>query len=231
MSARTIRLALALATSLALTGCTNPRPLHVVQASADRFYMLERYNDAIPELVEFNSRKPNDPEMRYKLGKSYINTENPKAAREHMNVAVDVAPTVDKYMDGYAEALLKSGESDQMLISLRQRTSDRGTVADYLRLGQFASRVGHADEALTALKTAARLDAGKSVGPQLALASFYASVNDKPNEIRRLRMATWIAPANIQANERLRELGEIPGPSQAIQPEEWAPITEGTPKK
>ena len=100
-----------------------------------------------------------------------------------------------------------------------------------LRLGQFASRVGHADEALTALKTAARLDAGKSVEPQLALASFYGSVNDKPNEIRRLRMASWIAPANIQAAARLRALGEIPGPSQAIQPEEWAPMTEGTPKK
>lgn len=223
MSARTLWLPLTASFLLVMSGCSGQRPLHVVKDSAERLYMLDRYEDAIPDLVEYNDRKPNDAEMRYKLGMAYINTGQPKLARQHMNVAVDVAPSVDRYMDGYAEALQKSGESDQMLLALRQRANDRGTVADYLRLGQYASRVGHADEALVALKTAARLDAGRTVEPQLALASFYGAVNDRANEVRRLRMATWIAPANKIAEERLRELGEIPGPAQAIQPEELDP--------
>lgn len=209
---------LALAAAALLSGCTGPRPLNLVKDDAERNYKLERWEDALPYLVEYNDRKPNDPEMRYKLGKTYIALGRAKDAREHMNVAIDVAPTNDKYMDGFAEALVESGEKDQMLVALRKRANDRGTMADYLRVGNFAAKVGHPDEAEAALKAAAQIDQGRSLPPQLALARFYASVNDRPNHITRLRNAYYLAPANPMVLELIEQAGEIPGPTFGVPP-------------
>ena len=68
--------------------------------------------------------------------------------------------------------------------------------------------------------TAARLDGGQTVEPQIALADFYLAAGDEEKAIRRLRMALGIDAENEIAIDKLRSLGEIPGPSFALTPEE-----------
>jgi hypothetical protein len=80
--------------------------------------------------------------------------------------------------------------------------------------------MGDADGAEHALLTAAKIDGGKTAAPQIALADFYRSIGDKKAEIVRLRNALYLDPKNPEIPKRLRELGEIPGPSLAMPPEE-----------
>lgn len=221
---RTIPAAAFLSVVLALlTGCTGPRPLHVVRSTADRAFSLERWEEAATNYEEFIERKPSEPEVRYRLGRSYIGMGNPKAAREHMRIACDVVPNNDQYIDGYAAALLGSDERDQLLNFLRTKANDRGKVSDFIRLGEYAAKVGHADEAIASLKTAARIDGGMTLPPQLALANFYGSIGEKDRQLERLRMAYFIAPGNPLVNDGIRAAGEIPGPTFALVPVERDP--------
>ena len=98
--------------------------------------------------------------------------------------------------------------------------SERGLVTDYIRLGQYATKIGNPDEGVLALKNAAAIDKGQTAAPQIALADFYQLHKDRVNEVRRLRMALYIEPKNKVVLGRLLELGQVPGPSLATVPEE-----------
>lgn len=67
--------------------------------------------------------------------------------------------------------------------------------------------------------TAAKLDGGKSIKPHMELANLYRTLGDSQSELRRLRMALFIEPKNMDIQKRIRELGEVPGPSFVLQPE------------
>jgi uncharacterized protein HemY len=107
---------------------------------------------------------------------------------------------------------------------LEQRCRDRGLPPDYLRLGRFMNRMGQADDAENAFRTAAKIDEGKSASIQKELADFYGERGDKANQVRRLRMALYLDPQSPQLNDEVRRLGEIPGPSFWLPPAEAAPI-------
>jgi len=114
----------------------------------------------------------------------------------------------DEYLDALSQAKYDANERDALTTLLRRNASERGRISDFTRLGQYSARLGNVDEAKESLLTAAKLDGGKSTGPQLALADFYASVGDKKTQTRRLRMAYFIAPANPEVVKKLMALGE-----------------------
>ena len=61
----------------------------------------------------------------------------------------------------------------------------------------------------------------QSTGEKLdALARFYESIGAKDEALLRYRMAMWLDRENPEIQERIRALGEIPGPTLAIIPEE-----------
>lgn len=204
--------ALALAATLAVGGCAGPRPLNVVRDTGDRAYQTDRWAVAAANYQEFCDRKPSEPEVQYRLGMSLVEMGRAPEAREHLRIACDVMPNNDTYIEGYCKALLACNERDQLLNFLRNKTNDRGLVSDYIRLGDYAAKVGHADEAIASLKTAARIDGGKTPEPQLALAAFYGSIGDKSEQLQRVRMAYFISPGSVPVNNAIKELGETPGP-------------------
>ena len=53
------------------------------------------------------------------------------------------------------------------------------------------------------------------------MADFYHTIGDRSSELRRLRMALWCAPNSNEIKTRIRGLGEIPGPSIALRPDEF----------
>lgn len=215
--------AMALVCAAAIGGCSDQRPVWKIRADADLAYEAKKYEAALADYKTYVDIKPNDPSGQHALGLTYLALKQPKPAREHLQIAYDVVPNNDAYIESYAQSLYESNEPESLMTYLSRVANERGTVADYLRLGRYAGKIGHADEALQALITAARLDQGKTLEPQLALADFYRSVNDRPNQIRRLRNCLYLAPGDEGVMQRIRDVGEIPGPSFMVRPEEMPP--------
>jgi predicted Zn-dependent protease len=212
--------AAALLSLLALGGCNTQRPLPMVWELGDRAYDKGDFNTANKEYGEYLDRKPGEARVQLRMAETLLELGRPHDAVEYATVAHDLRPGEDPFVETLARALFESGQHERLYTHLRGLTQDRGTVRDYLRLGEYTARLGDADGAEHALLMAAKVDAGQTVEPQLALADFYASINDTTSAKRRLRMALYLEPANLAIHNRLRALGEIPGPSLALTPDE-----------
>ncbi len=203
---------------VALVGCSDRRGMTVVRDSGDKAYRFQQYELARAEYAEVVDRDPADWQYRAKLGETLLLLGEPVAAREHLAIAHELRPQDDAILDDYARAMLASEAYDSLHEALLTRARETQAVEDYVRLGVYDLRAGDADSAERALITAARLDEGLTPGPQLALATFYETVGDETQALRRLRMALYTDLENREANERLRALGHIPGPTFALPP-------------
>lgn len=203
-----------------LTGCASQRTLIEVREDADRAFERGNYQVAAVDYQEVADRKPSDWRSRAKLAKTLLILNRPGEAVENAAVAQRLRSDREELVELYSRALFEAGQHDTLLLFLRERAQQRQGVGDWLRLGAYAARVGDADLAERALLTAARLDAGTTMEPQMALAEFYASIGDDDQAVRRLRMALWLDPGNESVRRRLRAFGEIPGPSLALKPAE-----------
>lgn len=212
--------ALAMLGAAALAGCSAQRPLPTVQEQGMRAMERADYARAAQEFEEYVDRKPEDDSIRFALGQAYMQLKRPRDARREFEYAYDVHPERDSYAEALADAMLAAEQHTDLLAFLTRRNSERGRVSDYIRHGTYAARVGHADEALVAFKTAAKIDAGQTAAPHLALASFYEGLGDMPSSVRRLRMALYLEPGNREIMQRLERAGEIMGPSLPLRPEE-----------
>lgn len=210
----------ALALLAGVGGCANERPLTRVREVGDIKFGAGNYPGALVDYVEYERRKPDDVDVRLRLAETYLRSGDAKSAREQMHIVRDVKPAREESIEGLADALAAAGENEDLMLFLQQMTRERGGVSDYMRLGQYSQQIGHVDDAQEAYLQAARLDGGKSSRIQLALADFYESLGDKANAFKRLRMAMFLDPKNETIPARIRALGEIPGPSLAMPPEE-----------
>ncbi len=203
---------------LAAVSCAGPRALQMVRESGDRAFARGDYRTALAEYREVVERSPADWATRVKLARTQLVLSDADAARENLAVAHRLRPEDDSIVDLLATAMLESGELAQMHDLLRLRAKEKGRVSDYLRLGFFMAKAGDLDAAEKALKTAARIDRGRHVEPELALADFYQKVGDEEAALLHLRHALWIDPSNETVVQRIRKMGEVPGPSLAVQP-------------
>jgi cytochrome c-type biogenesis protein CcmH/NrfG len=144
----------------------------------------------------------------------------PKMAREQLEVAYTIKPLDNTVLELLATAMLQSEDFDAMSTELRRLAEDRNGVSEWMRYGTFLQKAGDFDTAETALKTAARLDRGQRVEPQLALASLYRDAGDDKKAVARLKNALYLAPDDPDIMSALRSYGEIPGPTLATVPPE-----------
>ncbi len=205
---------------LTLAGCSGTRPLHILQREGDHFYSTNRWDQAVERYTEYLERAPDNNVVRMKLGEAQINAGNPRMAIETLKIALDVDPLNDRIADGAAEALYKAGERESLTSFVHRIASERGRVKDYLRIADYMNRVGHADEAETALVAASKISQGNNFDVQWALVDFYRARGDNDRTIERLRMAYFLQPENPEVLKAIREMGEIPGPSFALVPRE-----------
>jgi predicted Zn-dependent protease len=200
-----------------LAGCAQ-RTLPAVRESGDRAFMRGDYNKAAADYKEYVERKPGESGVQLMYAKTLLLMKQPTPAVEHASIAYDQNPTNEDYIETKAQALFEAGKTEELYRFLRGQCDSRGQPSDYIRLGRFSALQGDADGAEHALLTAARVDGGKSAAPQLALAEFYHSIGDKTHEFNRLRVAMYLDPRNLAIQERIRSLGEVPGPSLAMPP-------------
>jgi tetratricopeptide (TPR) repeat protein len=203
-----------------LGGCATRRSLPVVQADAERAFSLRQWDKAANDYAEYVQRKPDANDMRFMLAQSQLAGGRPREALEHLIIALDVDPLNEDILAAHAEALYASGEREALTAFLNRAASERGRVQDYLRMATYQQKLGHPDEAQTALLTAAKLDDGRSFSVQKSFADFYKSYGDRRRYVQRLRMAYFLQPDNAELVKEIREAGEIPGPTFALAPTE-----------
>jgi tetratricopeptide (TPR) repeat protein len=204
---------------LLASGCQQ-RSLLAVRESGDRHYARAEYPDAEKDYLEYLQRAPGRPEVHQMLGNTYIAMGNPGLGKEHLLIANSLRLEDDTIFQDTCKGLYADKQYDELNRLLRARTVDRGRMQDYLLLAHYAMLQGDKDETQQALLTAARVDNGLSVTPQLELAKLYASVGDNQRAVERVRMAYYCDPQNGEVIDLARKLGQIPGPALGLVPTE-----------
>jgi tetratricopeptide (TPR) repeat protein len=199
-------------------GCAQ-RSLPAVRESGDRHFNKGDFASAAADYREYTDRKPGEAEVQNQYAKTLLKLGQPVPAVERATIAFDQQPTNEDYIETRAQALFDAKKTDELYRFLRGQCDGRGKPADFIRLGRFSQKMGDADSAEHAYLTAARIDGGKTIEPQMALANFYRTIGDKPKELTRLRTALYLDPKNVEVQTRIRGLGEVPGPSIALPPD------------
>lgn len=230
MMTRTIvflTLVIALLAALTLGGCQ--RSLLAVRQSGDSHFARGEFANAQQDYEEYLSRSPARPEVHYMLGRTLLAQDRTAAAREQLLLANRLTPENDEVFEHVCEGLFADKQYEELNRLLRARTIDRGRMQDWVMLAEYSQKQGDMDEAQRALLTAARVDGGMSIEPQLGLAKVYIAAGDRERAVQRLRMAYFIDRQNGEIVTLASSLGEIVGPSFGMTPTErsFAP-TPGT---
>lgn len=211
---------LTLALALPALGCAKQRTLPRVRLDGDRALERANFDKAHTDYAEAVERDPGDYRHRVGLGQAFMGLERFREAREQFELAYATRPDDIAVLEMLGGAMLAAGDEADLYDLLHTRAEAKQTPEAWFLLGRYMVRAGDIDVAERALLTAARLDGGRNADVQVALADFYESVGDSENALERLRMALWLDPQNAALMERIREYGEIPGPSFALQPTE-----------
>lgn len=219
-----IGLTLAAGLPLGIAGCDAPRvvkqSLTLTSLKGEGYEALAQgdFVEARRVWGEFVEMRPHSAEGRVGLAKAELGMGNASAAREHLRVARDLEPGNEEYLELLAEAMYQAGDRDALVELLEQETLVGSDPDDYYRLARYLRKMGLVDEAERTLLTAAAIYGDRSPTPHRELADFYRALGDQSAEVERLRMILSFNPEDRTATSRLRELGEIPGPSFAIEP-------------
>lgn len=168
---------------------------------------------------EYVDRRPQSPLAEYRLGLVEMRLGLSGDAVSHLRIAHDLEPGNIEYLEALADALVASGDTDQLMTLLRQTADEGPDGSGYLRTARYAQEAGLMDEAREALSLAIVNARGKSAKPYIAMADFARVIDNTDLEIRSLRQALWFDRTNEEIEARLEGLGLIPGPSLAIRPE------------
>lgn len=215
---------LLLAAALLVTGCQPAnkvkRTLALNELQNHAGYAEQQGDDATAlELwTEYIERRPHEAMARHRLGLVLMRTGKPAAAAEHLRVAHDLRPDRMEYLEALAEAMHQSGQRDELFQLLRDTMSEGGLAAGRMRYAQYAQRAGLIDEAEESLRIAAALEGARSDVPYRRLAELARQIGDPDREIEAWRTVLWFNVSDAEANQRLKELGVIPGPSLALPP-------------
>ncbi|MHC4216952.1 MAG: tetratricopeptide repeat protein [Planctomycetota bacterium] len=203
---------------LVLLGGCSQRPAESLRKDGNFLYEHGDYAKAAQKYAEITERYPGDWEAHYRLGLCQLELDELSAARRELEVAHTSRPGDPDVVDALAETMFLQGQEAQLYTFVKQQAESAQTVRAWLRQGRYAARLGDADSAQTAFETAIVLDNGKTVDPYLQASKFAEDLGDMDQALRRLRQAYAIEPTDPRVIKRLRELGEIPGPTIGLPP-------------
>lgn len=177
------------------------------------------WDEAYALWSEYVDRRPQSALAEYRLGQVEMRLGLYEQAVGHLRVAHDLEPGNIQYLEALAQAYVAVGEQDQLMTLLRQTAEEGPDGSGYLRMGRFAQEAGLLDEAKEAFELAIVNYRGQSAEPYMAMADFGQAIGNHDMEVRNLRYALWFDRDHASISARLRDLGMIPGPSLALEPE------------
>ena len=208
------------ALSAVLVGCGSQKTIPQVRTVGINAYAEGDYEAARGAYQEIVARQPSGADDHYQLGRTLMALGRLREAREQFNVAASIAPREWTYWLALLDSVYQAGEFDELLSMVRTQVRDRGDWRDAVVLGEYLDKGGLKDEAEEAFTQAVELGGGASAGPYIAQARFYRTIGDQKRELKALRYALSFDLENPAVNTRIRELGQVPGPSLAIVPGE-----------
>jgi len=206
-----------LAASLALIGCEGPSAARL-EVLGDEAFAEGRYEEALASYEAALEKAPNDAEAHHNRGLALLALDRPLEARESFAVAYDLEPENEAYLGSLVDALVEAGRDDRALELLEGLANDELTAEAFIRLGDLQRRLGLPDEARVSYRRAAAVSEGSKPEPYRALAELYRRLGDDEAELRQLSYVLYLDPEDQRASSRVRELGEIPGPSFRREP-------------
>ncbi|MCB9846574.1 MAG: hypothetical protein H6811_11395 [Phycisphaeraceae bacterium] len=213
------------ASSLALCGCMkkDERLVSDLRQLGNRAYAQGDYPLALKRYTEIRVVQPQNWKNRLDIARTLTAMDDDVGASEELMVAHRLNPSDGETMDRLADALYAAGRPKELFTTLRAEAASGGTAEDYLRLGRISARAGALEDATDAYNQAYRLSDGQDPAPILGLADVYRRAGDTERELSYLRMALSFEPIPAEAPARIRELGHVPGPSFALQPDVEGP--------
>ena len=200
-----------------LSGCAQ-RPIETIRGNGDFLYDHGDYVAAAEEYGAIVELYPGDWRALYQLGRCRLVLDDPTGARQVLEVAYTNHPGDADIADALAESMFQIGDEERLFEFLRQCADSGQSVRAWLRLARYSSELGDADTAQAAYETAIAIDEGRTTEPYLEAAEFAQAIGDVDEALRRLRQAYYINPRDSRVNQRLRDLGEVPGPTIALPP-------------
>ena len=213
----TLSLTMALVVTVALGACAQ-RPVQTVLANADFHYDHGNYAKAADEYKEAIDRQPGIWRAHYQLGLCLLEIEKPTQARRQLEVALTQRPRDPDIIETLAQAMLAQGDETGLYTFLTEQAETVQTADAYVRLARYSMLLNDPDSALSAVEMAIELDIGSTVEPYLEAAAIAQRIGDLDLALRRLRQAFGIDPNDTRVRSRLRELGEVPGPTIGLPP-------------
>lgn len=213
-----MRIAHLLTAAILLAGCNATRPTESIRTSAQHAYGIGDHARAAEEYSLIVERYPGDWDAQHKLGRSLMKLERYTEARRALEIAYTRRPQNDDIAEALAETMFQQGDEQHLFAFLRERAESTQSVDAYLRLARYAMEMNDPDSARVAIETAIEVDDGRRIEPYLAAADHARHIGDVELAVRRLRQAYGINPHDPRANDGLRSLGEVPGPTLALPP-------------
>jgi predicted Zn-dependent protease len=206
--------------AVSLAGCdaTRRRPLSDVRASGNANYAYGQYTAALADYEEYLDRKPGSTLVRSRVGETLLRLNRPAEAEPHLRAVYDVEPLNTRNASLLAEAMVKGDRVGQGLDFMRRFLDQMPTSDGFFALSDLALSAGLPDDALQALQVARKLDGAVSAEPHRRLAKFYESRSLRSEAVESWRTVLWFDAVDAEASERLRQLGEVPGPGFALSP-------------
>jgi len=208
----------ALLAAIVAGGCTTARPAEAMRDEGDRLFKRGDYEAAAAEYRQIVERYPGDWQAQYKLGLSLLELDQPTAAWSALEIAHTRRPNVVAVSDALAEAMYRDGQETELFQFLRLRVDETESTYAYLRLAMSSLRMADPASAEWAIDRAIERAGTRDVAPYLAAASLAERMGDHGDAVRRLRQAYGIDPGDERVASRLRDLGEVPGPTLALPP-------------
>ena len=199
------------------TGCAS-RPIEAIRDSADFQFNHQEYQRASTGYQQIVDRYPGDWQAQYRLGMCELELGHPDRARSALEIAHSNHPDSPAVVDALAEAMFQQRDEPALFALITDQARSEQTVYAWLRLGRYAAELGDADTAVTGFETAIELDGGRTIEPYVQAALFSQQIGDLDEALRRLRQAYQINPDDPRVDQRLRDLGEVPGPTLALPP-------------
>lgn len=211
-------LALSVLGMVVLSGCQTQRPVDAIRVSGDRYFDRGEYAAAAQEYEAIANRYPGDWRAQHRLGLCLLELDQPNAARRALEIAHTQRPRNDDIADALAESLFQLDDHERLHGFLRDRAETRQTVHTWRQLARYSMEMGDPDSARVAIETAIELDEGETVEPYLDAAEFAERLGVIDLAVHRLSQAYGINPRDERVRDRLRSLGEVPGPTIALPP-------------
>ena len=189
-----------------------------LQKDGDHEFRWGRFESAAGYYGRILEREPGDADALEMYGRCMLELDRPSEAAKVFMTATARRPGDRDLVLLLAGAEFQSSEYDRAFQLLRTWAIDNEDADAWLELAGFAMELDDPDTARDAIERAIELEPATAAEAYIAAADLAERLGDETLALRRLRQAYGIDPGDQSISDRLREFGEVPGPTIALPP-------------